>query len=313
VLHDTKHDNVFTVNAPLLRLLHSFILWILLMTFNIRTLGQIAVAATVAVCATAGSAKAEDYKGWDYAKSSIKNGVNYAEIGGSTNPFEFYSLAMKDMGDRMVVAINANLNENGGDDKIAYGDLLFDFTTKGLKGASESSSLFGVKFNTAKSVATQNSGFSNFDQRAGYLPRYSTESMTELNNLGDLQTTDAYFDGMRTGDNVILNSIQTGTKEGDLSMLTGVQLSGMGLDFGHFGETGSRTFGFSFLKPKGFDGNFISTLFAECANDGIALKGISTKLVVAPPVKSVPEPFAIAGLAVVGGALVRKRRAAAKA
>jgi hypothetical protein len=294
------------------------------MTFNIRHLGQIAVAATVALCATAGSAKAEDYQGWDYAKSSIKNGVNYYQIGGSTNPFEFYSLAVKDMGDRMVVAINANLNPDGGDDGIAYGDMLFDFTSSGLKGASDSSALFGVKFNTlnsdsgvaemgiyssvtAKSVALQNSGFSNFNQRNNYVAKYSKDNLssTELNKLGDLQTTDAYFDGMRQGDNVILNSIQTGTKVGNISMLTGAQLGGMGLNFGHFGETGSQTFGFSFIKPKGFDGKFMSTLFAECANDGIALAGVARK--------SVPEPFALAGLAIVGGALARKRRTDAKA
>ena len=289
------------------------------MTFTIRTACKVAIAATVAIVAIAPSAKAEDYKGWDYAKSSTKNGVHYTQIGGSTNPFEFYSLAMKDMGDRMVVAINANLSQNGGTEGIAYGDMLFDFTSKGLKGASESSSLFGVKFNTlnsdsgvsemgiysgvqAKSVALQNSGFSNFDQRAGYMPMYSRESMTELNNFGDLQATDTYFDGMRQGSNVILNSIKTGTRAGDLAMLSGAQLGNMGLDFGHFGETGSRTFGFSFLKPKGFDGKFTSTLFAECANDGIALVGNAGK--------SVPEPLALAGLAIVGGALARKRRTA---
>jgi hypothetical protein len=292
------------------------------MTFNIRHLGQIAVVATVALCATAGSAKAEDYKGWDYAKSSIKNGVNYSQIGGHDNPFEFYSLAMKDLGDRMVVAINANLNQDGGDEGIAYGDMLFNFTSSGLKDASDRSALFGVKFNTlnsdsgvvdmgiysgvtAKSVATQNSGFNNLTHRENYLPIYSKESATELNNLGDLQTTDAYFDGMRTGDNVILNSIQTGTKAGNISMLTGAQLGGMGLDFGHFGETGTQTFGFSFIKPKGFDGKFTSTLFAECANDGIALTGLARK--------RVPEPLALAGLAIVGGALARKRRANANA
>ena len=289
------------------------------MTFTIRTACQVAIAATVAIVAIAPSAKAEDYQGWDYAKSSIKNGVFYNQIGGSTNPFELYSLAVKDMGDRMVVAINANLNENGGTENIAYGDMLFNFTSSGLKGASESSSLFGVKFNTlnsdsgvaemgiysgvtAKSVALQNSGFSNMDQRNNYVDSRSTVDNAELNNLGDLQTTDAYFDGMRQGSNVILNSIQTGTKEGNLAMLTGTQLGTMGLNFGHFGETGSRTFGFSFLKPKGFDGKFTSTLFAECANDGIALVGNAGK--------SVPEPFALAGLAIVGGALARKRRAA---
>ncbi len=287
------------------------------MTFTIRAACQIAIAATVALVAVAPSAKAEDYKGWDYAKSSIKNGIFYEQIGGSTNPFEFYSLAMKDMGDRMVVAINANLNPNGGTENIAYGDMLFNFTSGGLKGASGSSSLFGVKFNTlnsdsgvaemgiysgvtAKSVASQNNGFSNMDQRNAYVDSRSSVANAELNNLGDLQTTDAYFDGMRQGSNVILNSIKTGTKAGDLAMLTGAQLSNMGLSFGHFGETGSQTFGFSFLKPKGFDGKFTSTLFAECVNDGIALVGNTGK--------SVPEPLALAGLAVVGGALARKRR-----
>lgn len=288
------------------------------MTFNIRRLGQIAVAAIVAIAASAGSAKAVDYQGWDYAKSSIKNGVHYTQIGGSTNPFEFYSLATKDLGDRMVVAINANLNPNGGTEKIAYGDMLFDFTSSGLKGASDKSSLFGVKFNTlnsdsgvaamgiysgvtAKSVALQNSGFSNFNQRNSYVDQYSNVANSELNNLGDLQTTDAYFNGMRTGSNVILNSIKTGTKVGDIAMLTGTQLNKMGLEFGHFGEMGSQTFGFSFVKPKGFDGKYTSTLFAECANDGIALVGNA---------KKAPEPLALAGLAIVGGALARKRRVA---
>ena len=289
------------------------------MTCTIRTVCQVAIAATVAIVAIAPSAKAEDYRGWDYARSSIKNGTHGTQIGGSTNPFEFYSMAMKDMGDRMVVAINANLDPNGGESEIAYGDMLFDFTSKGLKGASESNSLFGVKFTTlnsdsgvsemgiysgvrAKSVALENHGFSNLEKRAKRLSTYSTESMTELDNLGDLQATDAYFDGMRQGRNVVLNSINTGTRTGNISLMTGAQLGSMGLNFGHFGETGSQTFGFSFLKPKGFDGKFTSTLFAECVNDGIVLIGNTGK--------SVPEPFALAGLAIVGGALARKRRTA---
>jgi hypothetical protein len=286
------------------------------MTFNIRRLAQIAVTATVAIVATTSAAKAEDYQGWDYANTSFKNGVHYSNIGGNT--FEMYSMAVKDLGDRFVVAVNSNLNQNGGTEGIAYGDLLFNFTSKGLKGASDTSTLFGVKFQTlnsdsgvsqmgiysgvkAKSVATQNAGFSNFDQRAAYLPRYSSTAMSELNNLGDLQATDAYFDGMRTGKNVMLNSIETGTRVGDISMLNKAQLGTMGLNFGHFGAVGTQTFGFSFLKPKGFEGKFISTLAYECFNDAVALSGES---------KKAPEPLALAGLAVVGGALARKRRTA---
>ncbi len=285
------------------------------MTFNIRRLGQIAITATVVLAATAGAAKAEDYQGWDYANSSFKNGVNGSSIGG--NAFEMYSLAVKDLGDRMVVAVNANLDPNGGKDQIAYGDMLFNFGSKGLKGASDASSLFAIKFQTtnsdsgvsqmgvysgvkAKSVATQNGGFSSFDQRAAYLPNYTQTAATELNNWGDLQTTDAYFDGMRSGSNVILNSIASGTRVGDVSLMNGTQLSGLGLNFGHFGASGTQTFGFTFMKPKGFEGKYISTLLAECANDGLALAGNS---------KKAPEPLALAGLAVVGGALIRKRRA----
>lgn len=287
------------------------------MTFTIRTACQVAIAATVAIVAIAPSAKAEDYQGWDYANSSFKNGVYGRSIGG--NAFEMYSLAVKDLGDRMVVAVNSNLNQNGGVDNIAYGDMLFNFGTKGLKGASDESSLFGIKFQTlnsdsgvtqmgvysgvkAKSVAVQNTGFSNFDQRAGYMPNYTQTSATELNNWGDLQTTDAYFDGMRSGSNVILNSIESGTRVGDVSLMNGSQLSNLGLDFGHFGAAGTQTFGFTFMKPKGFEGSYMSTLLAECANDGIALAGSAGK--------SVPEPLALAGLAIVGGALARKRRAA---
>jgi hypothetical protein len=293
------------------------------MISKIRHLSQIVVMATVAIAATAGAAKAENYQGWDYANSYFKNGIYGSSIGG--NEFEFYSLAVKDMGDRMVVAINANLEQNGGLNDIAYGDMLFNFTPNGLKGASDSSSLFGVKFTTlnsdsgvkemgiysnvtAKTVTNLNHGFKNFDvHRAKRLATYApTVALTDLNNLGDLQTTDAYFDGMRTGKtHTILNSIDSGTKVGDISLLTKTELGNLGVNFGHFGASGTNTFGFSFVKPKGFDGKFMSTLFAECANDGIALAGVARK--------SVPEPFALAGLAIVGGALARKRRTDAKA
>ena len=289
------------------------------MIFNIRHLGQIVIAATVAIggiSTVAGSAQATDFGGWDYATSSYKNGIYGSSIGG--NAFEFYGMAVKDLGDRFIVALNANLNPNGGEEGIAYGDMLFNFTPKNLQGASNQSSLFGVKFQTlnsdsgvsqmgvysgvkAKAVGLQNQGFSNFDQRTSYLPKYTKTATSELNNLGDLQTTDAYFDGMRTGNNVLLNSIASGTRVSDISMLNKTQLAGMGVNFGHFKATGTQTFGFSFLKPKGFEGDFTSTLAFECFNDAVALTGTS---------KKAPEPLALAGLAVVGAALARKRRVA---
>ena len=289
------------------------------MIFNIRHLGQVTIAATVAIGSISmipSSAQAVDFGGWDYANSSYKNGIEGASVGG--NSFEFHSMAVKDLGDRFIVALNANLNQDGGKDGIAYGDILFNFGSKNLKGASDQSSLFGVKFQTvnsdsgvsqngvysgvkAKAVGTQNNGFSNFDQRASYIAQRSNLGASELGNFGDLQATDSYFDEMRTGSNVMLNSIQSGTRVGDISMLNKTQLSGLGVDFGHFNATGTQTFGFSFIKPKGFEGNFTSTLAFECFNDAVALTGTS---------KKAPEPLALAGLALVGGALARKRRAA---
>jgi len=288
------------------------------MIFNIRRLDQIVIAATVSIAGiftVPGSAQAIDFGGWDYANSSYKNGIEGTSIGG--NAFEFHSMAVKDLGDRFIVALNANLNQNGGKDGIAYGDMLFNFTPKNLQVASNQSSLFGVKFQTlnsdsgvsqtgiysgvkAKSVTDKNSGFENLNHRTKHLSRYSTTAASELNNLGDLQTTDAYFDGMRTGSNVLLNSIKSGTRVGDISMLNKTQLTGMGVNFSHFKATGTQTFGFSFLKPKGFEGNFTSILSLECFNDAVALTGIS---------KKTPEPLALAGLAIVGAALARKRRA----
>ena len=178
------------------------------MIFNIRHLGQITIAATVAmggISVVPGSAQAIDFGGWDYANSSYKNGIEGPSIGG--NAFEFHSMAVKDLGDRFIVALNANLNQNGGKDGIAYGDMLFNFTLNNLQGASNQSALFGVKFQTlnsdsgvsqtgvysgvkAKSVSDKNNGFSNFDQRTSYLPKYTKTATSELNDFGDLQSTD---------------------------------------------------------------------------------------------------------------------------
>ena len=113
----------------------------------------------------------------------------------------------------------------------------------------------------------------------------------------DLSSDDPYFG------NSTLNIIESGTKIGDIDLLDQGQLSNLGLDFGHFNAAGDYTFGFSFDKSLLPEGNYIAHLFAECANDGMAIEG---------DIKGVPEPSSMTGLAMLGATLVgsqlRKRR-----
>ena len=118
--------------------------------------------------------------------------------------------------------------------------------------------------------------------------------------MGDLGATDPYF--QQIGENSVLNSIGSGTKVGEISSLTSATLSALGLNFGHFNAVGSQTIGFSFNKSAMPSGSYVANLFAECANDAIAIKG---------EFEAVPEPSTwfgtLVGLSFLGmGAAKRK-------
>ncbi|MBE9033534.1 PEP-CTERM sorting domain-containing protein, partial [filamentous cyanobacterium LEGE 11480] len=103
----------------------------------------------------------------------------------------------------------------------------------------------------------------------------------------------------------ILNAIDSGTKVGNISMLWNRDLREQGLDFGHFGADGSKTFGFTFEKTDDFKiGSYVANLFMECGNDGVAIAGALKH-----GDKKVPEPAMMLGLAGVSGlGLMRRRR-----
>jgi hypothetical protein len=268
-------------------------------------------------------APVDPLNGWDYAIADFGNGS-----GGSI--FDYQGIAIKDTGTDLFVAVNTNMRltgENYQKAKIAYGDLFFNFTGKTMKEASDAQQLVGIRFAPAdsgsdsgaasvgvyenvraKSAAQLNYGWQNLDSYTAW-----TKKNRVGNSYGDLTSTDSYFNGQRTGNYTLLTSIgdgkNSGTKVGNIMMLSSQQLGAAGLDFSKVANnqgkkvTGTQTIGFSFKKTAAFKpGQFIATLFAECGNDGLAIRS-TTK-------RKVPEPTAMLGLAAVGtmGLLRRSRR-----
>ncbi|MEO6861041.1 MAG: PEP-CTERM sorting domain-containing protein [Microcoleus sp.] len=257
--------------------------------------------------------------GWNYAIDSFTDGVTGPQIGGGD--FEFYGIAVKETSDTAFVAINSNLNLAGYADSTAvkgninYGDFFFNFSGQNFDTANANGSLFAVRFAagndsgvattgvysnvTAKNVTKTNSGFLNLNQ-------YNTvvASQGGTPSMADLSATDPYFN--QTGNWTIMNEIATGQKVADINLLTPASLSALGLNFAQFNAVGSQTIGFSFNKSSMPSGSYIANLFAECANDGVAIKG---------EFEAVPEPSTWLGTLVGLGFLgmgVAKRKIKAK-
>ena len=242
--------------------------------------------------------------GWNYAIDSFSDGVTGPQVGGGE--FEFYGIAVKETSDTAFIAINSNLSLAGYADSAAqrgninYGDLFFNFSGQNFNTANANGNLFAVRFAagndsgvattgvysnvSAKSVTQLNSGFTNLTQ---FNTRVQSAGGTP--SMGDLSATDPYF--QQTGENTVLNSIGSGTKVGEISSLTPATLSALGLNFAQFNAVGSQTIGFSFNKSSMPSGNYIANLFAECANDAIALKGSFSQ----DSAEAVPEPSTVFG------------------
>ena len=253
--------------------------------------------------------------GWNYAIDSFTDGVTGPQIGGGE--FEFYGIAVKETSDTAFVAINSNLNLAGYADSAAqrgninYGDLFFNFSGQNFNTANANGNLFAVRFAAgndsgvattgvysnviAKSVTQLNSGFTNLTQ---FNTRVQSAGGTP--SMGDLSATDPYFEQ----NGPILNSIAAGTKVGEINSLTPAALSALGLNFAQFNAVGSQTIGFSFNKSSMPSGQYIANLFAECANDAIAIKGSFSQ----DSAEAVPEPSTIFGTLVGLSILAAKRK-----
>ncbi|MEC4984917.1 MAG: XDD3 domain-containing surface protein [Oscillatoria sp. PMC 1068.18] len=271
-------------------------------------------AATSVLVALGTNQSAEAFT-WKYTADSFEDGVTGGVVGNLADPgFELFGVAYAQEGDRFYVGINSNLPQGGVarsgvlNGTIDYGDFFFNFSGKDFDTAMADGDLYGVNFAagndsnapgiglysgvTAKSVTLDNSGFATLNS---YKNKVANAGKTA--SLGDIDINGDYFDSSASVRNVI-DTYQAFVGEIDLIN----DFSGLGLDFAsNIGQAGSFTYGFSFDTANLPQGDFIAHLFAECANDGIGISGTIEG-------ESVPEPAAVASLAVVGLGLLSSRR-----
>jgi hypothetical protein len=329
-------------------------------THNISKLLSIATAAVCVSLVSGQAAKAGTLgPDWTYTMDSFTDGHGESNTVGAGSNYEMFGMAMKAQDGIISIAFNANValagnaHSRAADGNIGWGDVLFNFSGKSLKDASAAGSLFGIRFAdtndsgvastgvfsgvTAKSVASTNSGFSTFSQyqsvvgnttvanangslttqkgQIGYGGATVAEAKSYLTNVNGVSQDTSYGQ---------LNSINTGTKVGDISFLGATEIASLSKGFAGLGGIGRNTIGFSFsqtLLGKFMEpANAVITLLEECTNDGMMLNATLPSISPStPPVtpgggEPVPEPMTMLGMALGGFGLIKgkmnQRRAA---
>lgn len=241
---------------------------------------------------------------WNYQYDAVGDGA-------PSEAFDMRAMAMTIRDHKLFVAINGGASLAGVQQEgvtngtISWGDLFFNFSGKNFNAAVADGQMFGVRFAASndspvalglysgvktQSVALQNAGFDSLQQYFDY-------GWGKAHTQGSaLATKEATFDYLGTGS--IQTSIASGTKIGEVSLLTAQTLSAMGLNFG--GNMGSQTFGFSIDQSLLPSSSFLASINLECGNDGMAYSA-----------SAAPEPMtmggAALGIAAIGG-LKRMRR-----
>ena len=257
--------------------------------------------------------------GWNY---SIESSGNGSGANSSDRSYDITGIAFQQTADNILVALNAGMPIGGNtynNTNIGWGDLFLNFTGNDFQTASNSQSLFGIRFAgtnssgassigvyqnvQAKSVTSTHYGYNSLQQ---YFSEGYGKNTTEGTDLSTQQAVANYYGN--NGNNPILNVISSGSKVGDISLLSAADLTASGLNFGKFNANSPQTFGFEFSKSLLPAGDFITNLLLECGNDGIALRGSVNAGSTSS--KSVPEPTGVAGmaLAVLSFAGLKRRR-----
>ncbi|OUL37817.1 exosortase [Nostoc sp. T09] len=246
------------------------------------------------------------HNGWNYGIDAVGDGS-----GGAT--FDIKGMAIKDSGDKIYVALTGGMPLAGTTHDsvhIGWSDLFFNFSGQNFQTASQSGQLVGVRFANydnslttgvytgvrAKSTTTEHKGYSSLK---GYYDKGFGKANTQGTDLATTQDVYNYYynsaiaSNPTTSNTSILNAIGSGTKVGNISMLGSQDLTTAGLDFSHFSALGDYTVGFSLDKALLGSGNYVSNIFFECGNDGVALKGNFQS-------QSVPESSGPIGLLLAG-------------
>ncbi|BAY12513.1 XDD3 family exosortase-dependent surface protein [Calothrix sp. NIES-2098] len=244
------------------------------------------------------------YNGWNY-------GIDAVGDGSGGNTYDIKGMAIKDSGDKIYVALTGGMPLTGttyGSTPIGWGDLFFNFSGKDFQTASQNGQLVGVRFANydnslatgvykgvaAKSITAQHAGYSSLK---GYYDHGFAKTNTQGTDLATTQDVYNYYynstvaSNPTTSNTSILNAIASGSKVGNISMLAAQDLTTAGLDFSHFSALGDYTVGFSLDKALLGSGNYVSNIFLECGNDGVALKG---------NIQPVPESSGAIGLILAG-------------
>ncbi|CAN1209849.1 hypothetical protein TUMEXPCC7403_06465 [Tumidithrix helvetica PCC 7403] len=289
--------------------------------FNKALLGSLALASILSVAPSSVNASTL-INGWSYAADSTIDGSDTSGFSSSSR-FNFYGAGLKQVGSEIWFAVNSNLDLNGvnlSGKQVGYGDLLFDFSPStsyqanhfeyGIRFApndnNPNSSNNGLYSNvTAQAVALSNQGYSSLSHYASTAKNWTGNDA----KIGDLAVNDPYYrDINSTVNNPTFNSgipnlINHGNFVSAIEFLSSSDLDAQGFNKNSMGFNGTSTYGFKFTKPQGFQGDFVASLFFECINDSIAIKG---------NVKPVPVPGLALGVVFAGacgfGQVLRNKR-----
>lgn len=251
------------------------------------------------------------HQDWTYSIDAFTDGSGGDE-------YEIRGLATKETEDHIYISISGESALTGidspdaEDGNIGWGDLLFNFTDQDINGAN--GSLYGIRFAetndstvsqigvfsdvTAASVSGTNGGFD-------HLQHYYESGWEQPNTMGDIATVQEAYAYIGETDPV-LTSIIDGSFLGDIEFLSAQDASAAGLDFEYFNAAGGETHTFRLDRALLPGGDFIATLFLECANDGIALLSSFTSSTNNSEAQDVPEPSFVISLLTLGFLLRRK-------
>jgi len=217
-----------------------------------------------------------DTDGWLYATDYIGDATG-------TPALEIFGMAVKKEGDTITVALNANMEPKNGHPyphaeggNVNFTDWVIDFggakyavhfADNDNKDKLDGKGLY--KDITLKDVTKDNAGWSTF---SSYHNRKPDADLGDMLIEGNEKF---YFFNSWETSRSIPQEIQTGTKVADITDLNESDLVEMGLDKAKLtrenGNLGVHTFGFSFPAQDDMAGKFVSYVFSECINDGVAM------------------------------------------